>query len=310
MPGGLPGIGPPPDASGGGGGGGGGRSCVALGEGAEGRRLSPLRDAIKAPGYVQKCQALSGVLSLLGVSGRRLRTCAVVGGSGILRRFPRGHEIDNAEAIFRVNNCPVAGFEDMVGGRTSVRFLNSPRSLKWAGEVARLRGTREERDAKVPPELKNNDHVVVWGSDDTRQRLANALPDGSSVVRANTAFRKHCAAKAFWHSDELAAHKKGGARIFEITFGFEAVAHALFACDRVKIYGYYLGDKDRHRQTNAQGSAAMETPYHYYENRTYDKAAKDPWRPWTYSYHNFSLEHAKYRQLHDACWLTNVHLKK
>ena len=54
----------------------------------------------------------------------------------------------------------------------------------------------------------------------------------------------------------------------------------------------------------------METPYNYYENRTYDKAAKDPWRPWTYSYHNFSLEHAKYRQLHDACWLTNVHLKK
>ena len=59
-----------------------------------------------------------------------------------------------------------------------------------------------------------------------------------------------------------------------------------------------------------QSVCFLVNPYHYYENRTYDKAAKDPWRPWTYSYHNFSLEHAKYRQLHDACWLTNVHLKK
>ena len=144
----------------------------------------------------------------------------------------------------------------MVGGRTSVRFLNSPRSMQWAGEVAKLRGSKEQRYAKVPPELKNNDHVVVWGSDNTRQRLANALPDGASVVRANTAVRKHCAAKPFWHADELAAHQRGGARIFQITFGFEAVAHALFACDRVKIYGYYLGDIPP--PTNVRGSAAME----------------------------------------------------
>ena len=118
------------------------------------------------------------------------------------------------------------------------------------------------------------------------QRLPTRCPTDRPSSARTLAFRKHCAAKAFWHADELAAHKKGGARIFEITFGFEAVAHALFACDRVKIYGYYLGDKDRHRQTNAQGSAAMETPYHYYENRTYDKAAEDPWRPWTFAHHN------------------------
>ena len=50
----------------------------------------------------------------------------------------------------------------------------------------------------------------------------------------------------------------------------------------------------------------MKTPYHYYENATYDKSAKDPWRPWTYRFHNFELEHAKFRQLEQACWLTQL----
>ena len=67
-----------------------------------------------------------------------------------------------------------------------------------------------------------------------------------------------------------------------------------------------LDDADAKRQTNAKGSDAMAVAYHYYENQTYDKSAKDPWRPWTYSYHNFHLEHKKYRQLNSACWLRVV----
>ena len=40
-----------------------------------------------------------------------------------------------------------------------------------------------------------------------------------------------------------------------------------------------------------------------YENSTYDKSAKDPWRPWTYKFHNFELEHEKFKQLEAACYL-------
>ena len=53
----------------------------------------------------------------------------------------------------------------------------------------------------------------------------------------------------------------------------------------------------------------MKTPYHYYENMTYDKSAKDPWRPWTYKFHNFELEHEKFKQLEKACWLKTVTTK-
>jgi len=84
------------------------------------------------------------------------------------------------------------------------------------------------------------------------------------------------------------------------------VAHALFACESVTLYGFFLDHGDASKQTNAKGNAAMGTPYHYYENATYDKSAKDPWRPWTYRYHNFELEHKKFGQLQRACWLRVV----
>ena len=107
------------------------------------------------------------------------------------------------------------------------------------------------------------------------------------------------------HNPPLACLRRRASRL-EITFGFEAVAHALYACERVSLYGFFLDPEDAKRQTNGAASQAMETPYHYYENRTYDKSAKDPWRPWTYRFHNFGLEHSKFRQLQRACWLRLV----
>ena len=40
-----------------------------------------------------------------------------------------GGEIDAHEAILRVNNCPVGGFEHLVGARTTVRFLTALAAL-------------------------------------------------------------------------------------------------------------------------------------------------------------------------------------
>ena len=131
MPGGVPGA--TGANRGGGGGGGGDRACAALGEGSA-KHLAKLREALRAEEFARRCQARSGLLELLGLR-RRLRSCAVVGGSGILKQHPLGAEIDEAEAVFRVNNCPTRGFEDLAGGRTTFRFLNSPRSMRWAKDV-------------------------------------------------------------------------------------------------------------------------------------------------------------------------------
>jgi hypothetical protein len=55
-----------------------------------------------------------------------------------------------------------------------------------------------------------------------------------------------------------------------------------------------------------RGGGQVDTPYHYYENASYDKSAKDPTKPWTYKFHNFELEHKKYRQLERSCWVSVI----
>lgn len=47
--------------------------------------------------------------------------CNVVGGSGSVLRSKRGHLIDDADAVWRVNDAPVEGFEAWVGSRTTFR---------------------------------------------------------------------------------------------------------------------------------------------------------------------------------------------
>jgi len=220
-----------------------------------------------------------------------------------------------------VNNCPTKGYEHMAGARTTIRFLNGPRSIRWMMEMQR--NVYAKQPKKMPPELINNELVVAWAKPDTVNSLKRMLP-GMRVVRAFTRFRRECVQPTFWSDAELRAHKERAPRL-EITFGFEAVAHALYNCERVSIYGFFLDEgsddiwkkKGRHDESDStaqdttsttsgletDSAATLETPYHYYENHTVDKAAKDPNKPWTYRYHNFELEHSKYRQLENVCWL-------
>jgi hypothetical protein len=51
-------------------------------------------------------------------------SCAVVGGAGFLRHQRLGAEIDAHELVVRINLSPVAGFEPVVGSKTTVRIVN------------------------------------------------------------------------------------------------------------------------------------------------------------------------------------------
>jgi len=49
--------------------------------------------------------------------------CAVVSSSGALTAHRRGAEIDNHSAVFRFNDAPIEGYEEVVGTTDTVRFL-------------------------------------------------------------------------------------------------------------------------------------------------------------------------------------------
>ena len=55
----------------------------------------------------------------------RYGSCAVVSSASSLKKYRYGKEIDSHDAVFRFNAAPTAGFEHLVGGRTTVRLINS-----------------------------------------------------------------------------------------------------------------------------------------------------------------------------------------
>ena len=55
----------------------------------------------------------------------RFRTCAVVSSASSLKKHKFGEEIDAHDAVFRFNLAPTAGYEDMVGSKTTIRIMNS-----------------------------------------------------------------------------------------------------------------------------------------------------------------------------------------
>jgi hypothetical protein len=59
------------------------------------------------------------------VAARSAQTCAVVGSSGLLTQAKFGAEIDAHDLVMRFNDAPTAGFEDLVGGKTTMRIVNS-----------------------------------------------------------------------------------------------------------------------------------------------------------------------------------------
>ena len=102
----------------------------------------------------QICLHLAAVLErrTVGWSSKRgvaalYRSCAVVGSGGGLQGSGHGARIDRADAVFRFNNAPVAGFGADVGNRTTF-MVGSHKP--WITGVSRS-GNRNEKPTPSSP---------------------------------------------------------------------------------------------------------------------------------------------------------------
>lgn len=219
-------------------------------------------------------------------------SCAVVGSSGVLRSRPQGEHVDRHQAIFRLNAAPTRGFERVVGSRTTVRLVNLPQSQKWRRAPGPVLS-----QASVGLIM---DNPRAFG--DVVDDLANItmLHSGTVIAKLNRRFRKECVLP-FFSEEELGSHRKQTGTNFTPSFGFEAVAHAYFACaSRVSVFGFYVDEEDL--KTSPKSSQhRLRVPYHYWEEVTVDRAAADPTRPWTFRSHNFELEAKRLRDLAASC---------
>eukprot|EP00951_Prasinocladus_malaysianus_P007575 scaffold54436_cov35-Prasinocladus_malaysianus.AAC.1 len=64
--------------------------------------------------------------------------CALVGSSGILSKYRLGKDIDLHDAIWRLDNAPVDGFQEHVGSHTTIRVVSDAAHVE-----ARMRPSRE-----------------------------------------------------------------------------------------------------------------------------------------------------------------------
>eukprot|EP00873_Tetraselmis_striata_P024275 jgi/Tetstr1/444539/TSEL_032416.t1 len=138
----------------------------------------------------------------------RWGSCAVVGNSGILKKYRLGKDIDLHDAIFRLDNAPTDGFQEYVGAHTTVRVVADA-----AHVAARLRPSRE----------------LVLQLIDTRETL-------EEFVRFKTEQHRD-GVNVHMLSPEF-AHHLSKFMLRSATQGFLTLALALHKCKRVDVYGF------------------------------------------------------------------------
>ena len=112
-----------------------------------------------------------------------------------------------------------------MGRSTTARLVNLPQSRAWAAHV--------QTTGLLPPEVAEGEHLLLMAS---AHRWSTVAPKLVTVQTLNKSFRSRCVAPFFSAADQK-AHRAAHRNKLTPTFGFEAVVHALYACDSVEVGG-------------------------------------------------------------------------
>ncbi|XP_072311891.1 alpha-N-acetylgalactosaminide alpha-2,6-sialyltransferase 2-like isoform X1 [Eucyclogobius newberryi] len=228
--------------------------------------------------------------------GRDCISCAVVGAGGILWRSKKGQEIDNHDYVFRVNGALVKGFEEDVGNRTDI-YVHTANSIT-ASEIllSKYKYKRAPHDkgikyVLIPEGMRDFEWLqglykherLTFGSYKGR-RPWTSYSDAFNETRfylLHMDFLRYVRNR-FLKSPTLNA---GYWAIVRPTNGAFMIFLALHLCDRVDVYGFITGDHKK------------------YSNYYYERGAKT--KVIFYANHNYNLESALWKKLHD---LDIIHL--
>ena len=178
--------------------------------------------------------------------GLSYATCAIVGNSGVTLLASAGSEIDEHDAVIRMNLAPVRGFEDHVGSRTTFQVVNSP-------------NMREMLAGSLPWQTNDNATRLVMFETATafaRTHLASVLMEEyrDTALLLNPSFAEYCL--QVWQTLKRSVELDTGREFHKKPMsGFFATMMALQMCDHVDLYGFdaYTGSK-------------MKNLYHYFDH--------------------------------------------
>ncbi|KAG6552862.1 hypothetical protein Mapa_005517 [Marchantia paleacea] len=212
--------------------------------------------------------------------GKRYKTCAVVGNSGILLNRTFGDFIDSHDMVMRLNNAKLLGFEKHVGTKTTLSFVNSniyhacSRRLKCFchqyGEVPLLMYLCQVQHMMDVAYCAPSHKSPVLVTDPRLDNLCSRLVKWYSVKRYVEATGNSVKS---WTKH----HNLGD---FHYSSGFQAIVLALGICDKVNILGFGKSPEAKHHyHTNQRGELDLHdyaAEYNFYDDLVHNRTPSIP----------------------------------
>ena len=205
--------------------------------------------------------------------GQKYKTCAVVGNSGVLLQRNYSNLIDDHDMVMRINNARTSGFEDFVGRKTTISFMNS--------HILRICSRRVQcfchpygNFIPIVTYLCEPWHfmpIAYCSSGHPSTPLLVTHPQFDNLCNriakwyAITSFLNHTpyAPASSW---TLLRNKK---RVFHYSSGMQAVVLALGVCESVDLFGFGKSASSKHHYHTSQTEELRDVHDYTAEYRFY-----------------------------------------
>lgn len=198
------------------------------------------------------------------VSLSRYSSCAVVGNSGTLLTHQHGDLIDKHEFVIRLNNAKTQRFENNVGSKTSVSFINS-NILHQCARRERCHCHPYGETVPIVMYICQPIHLLDY----TVCKPSHPSP----LVITDPRFDVLCARIVKYYSVKKFLEEKntegfqGWSRghegsLFHYSSGMQAVMLAVGVCERVSVFGFGKSNSTKHHYHTNQKT---ELKLHDYE---------------------------------------------
>ncbi|KAH7519043.1 hypothetical protein ACOSQ2_016363 [Xanthoceras sorbifolium] len=204
-------------------------------------------------------------------SDKKYGSCAVVGNSGILLKKNYGELIDSHEMVIRLNNARTERFEQSVGSKTGVSFVNSNilhLCARREGCFCHPYGVTVPMVMYICQPVHFMDYTICNASHKAPLLITDPRFD---LLCARIV--KYYSVKRFVEETGKSLEEWGSAHdgsMFHYSSGMQAVMLALGICEKVSIFGFgKLASAKHHYHTNQKAELRLhdyEAEYAFYHD--------------------------------------------